>query len=79
LLRRPVAAVLGLQIRAWLTVAEYGFIAVDRIASAAAERRAAGDSSAEAACAGRTAMRREDLADVIELSRARGRRRSHDR
>ena len=40
LLCRPVAVVLGLPIRAWLTVAEYGFIAVDRIASAGAERPA---------------------------------------
>jgi hypothetical protein len=79
LLCRPVAVVLGLPIRAWLTVAEYGFIAVDRIASAGAERPAAGDSSAEAACARKTAVRREDLADVIQLSRDRGRRRSHDR
>ena len=52
LLRRPVAVVLGLPIRAWLTVAKYGVIAVDRIASAGAERLAAGDSTAEAAASG---------------------------
>ena len=80
LLRRPVAVVLGLPIRACLTVAKYGVIAVDRIASAGAERLAAGDSTAEAAASVRkTAIRREDLADVIELTRDRGRRRPHDR
>ena len=79
LLRRPVAVVLGLPIRAWLTVAKYGVIAVDRIASAGAKRLAAGDSTAEAAASVRkTAIRREDLA-VIELTCDRGRRRPHDR
>ena len=54
--------------------------ATARLCVRGAERLAAGDSTAEAAASVRkTAIRREDPADVIELTRDRGRRRRHDR
>ena len=73
-LAKPVGVVLRLPIRFWLSAALHGVSAIDRVISKAA--RLFADDDLEAAT---TSVRRDDLADVIELTRKRGSRHRRDR